>query len=68
MRDVKGVSNLLEDAVSDAVPPSYLGTFPGEGQTEKLYTSEIQETHRGRPFQSAFCGWSVPTRKVGIWK
>jgi len=32
-----------------------------EGQTEKLYTSEKQKTHRGRPFQSAYRACSVPT-------
>jgi len=38
--------------------------FSGGGQTEKLYTSE-EKTHRGRPFQSAYRGWSVLTKKCG---
>jgi len=38
-----------------------LGIFSGGGQTEKLYTSQQQKTHRGRPFQSANDGWSAPT-------
>jgi len=49
----------------------HMGTwgFPlvggGGGQTEGLYTGEKERTHRGRPFQSACRGWSVPTRKWG---
>jgi len=39
--------------------------FSWGGQTEKLYTGKKQQTHRGRPFQSASRGWSVPTKKCG---
>jgi len=45
-----------------------LGIFPGEGQTEKLYTSEKQETHQGRHFRSAYLGWSVPTKNAATLK
>jgi len=37
--------------------------FPVGGQTEKSYTSEKRKTHRLRPSQSAYRGWSVPTKK-----
>jgi len=37
------------------------GCSPGEA-TQKCFTlAEKQQTHWGRPFQSAYCGWSVPT-------
>jgi len=41
------------------------GFIPGGGQTESMYTSEKQKTHRERPFQSAYRGWSVPTKNCG---
>jgi len=44
------------------------GFFPGGGQTEKWYTSEKRKTHRGCPFQSAYSGWSVPTKKCGYFE
>jgi len=50
------------------LPVFHKGTWgfsPGGGQTEKLYTGEEQKTHRGRPFQSSYRGWSVPTKKYG---
>jgi len=34
----------------------------------KLYTSEKQKAQRGRPFQSAYSGWSVPTNKCGYFE
>jgi len=46
----------------------HMGTweyFPGGGQTEKLCTSEKQKTHWECPFQSAYHGWSVPTKWGG---
>jgi len=44
------------------------GLFPGGGQTEKLYTNKNKQTHRGRPFQSANDGWSIPTKKGGYFE
>jgi len=44
------------------------GGFPGGGQTEKLYTNEKQEPHPGRPCQSAYRGWSVPTKECGYYE
>jgi len=44
------------------------GCFPGGGQTENLYTSEKQKTNRGCPFQSAYRGWSVPTKNCGYFE
>jgi len=39
--------------------------YPGGGQTGKLYASEKQKNHQGRPFQPAYHSWSVPTKKCG---
>jgi len=44
------------------------GFFPGGGQTEKLYISDKRKTHRGHPFQSAYRGWSIATKKCGYFK
>jgi len=38
-------------------------------QTEELYSSGKQQTkHRGRPFQSAYGAWSVPTKACGYFE
>jgi len=44
------------------------GFLLGEVKQRDLYPSEEQKTHRGRPFQSAYHGWSVPTKKCGYFK
>jgi len=40
---------------------------PWGGQTETLYTSVQQKTLGVHPFQSAYHGWSVPTKECGYF-
>jgi len=48
-----------------------MGTWassPGGGQKENSTLAGEQQTHWGRPFQSAYSGWSVPTKKCGYFE
>jgi len=46
----------------------YLGSFPGGGQTERLYTSKKQKDTPGTPLPISLCGWSVPTKERGYFE